>query len=119
MKIDKSLLSGSTTLLVLSLLRGGDMYGLPSALTEAMAFGVAVVVSDLPGQLEVVQNGRNGIVVPQNDVTALSQTLLDLSASAEKRRHLGAEAWKRIREVLDEEATEARLTSLFKAACHR
>ena len=99
--------------------RGGDMDGLPSALTEAMAFGVAVVVSDLPGQLEVVQNGRNGIVVPQNDVTALSQTLLDLSASAEKRRHLGAEAWKRIREVLDEEATEARLTSLFKAACHR
>ena len=65
------------------------MDGLPSALTEAMAFGVAVVVSDLPGQLEVVQNGRNGIVVPQNDVTALSQTLLDLSASAEKRRHLG------------------------------
>ena len=27
MKVDKSLLSGSTTLLVLSLLRGGDMYG--------------------------------------------------------------------------------------------
>lgn len=27
MKIDKSLLSGSTTLLVLSLLKGGDMYG--------------------------------------------------------------------------------------------
>jgi len=99
--------------------RGGDMDGLPSALTEAMAFGVAVVVSDLPGQLEVVQNGRNGIVVPQNDVTALSQALLDLSASTEKRRHLGAEAWKRIREVLDEEATEARLTSLFKAACRR
>ena len=99
--------------------RGGDMDGLPSALTEAMAFGVAVVVSDLPGQLEVVQNGRSGIVVPQNDVTALSQALLDLAGSAEKRRHLGAEAWKRIREVLDEEATEARLTSLFKAACRR
>ena len=27
MKVDKSLLSGSTTLLVLSLLKGGDMYG--------------------------------------------------------------------------------------------
>jgi PadR family transcriptional regulator PadR len=27
MKVDKSLLSGSTTLLVLSLLRGGDLYG--------------------------------------------------------------------------------------------
>ena len=27
MKIEKSLLSGSTTLLVLSLLKGGDMYG--------------------------------------------------------------------------------------------
>ena len=99
--------------------RGGDMDGLPSALTEAMAFGVAVVVSDLPGQLEVVQNGRNGLVVPQNDVTALSRALLDLAGSAEKRRHLGAEGWKRIREVLDEEATEARLTALFKAACRR
>lgn len=95
------------------------MDGLPSALTEAMAFGVAVVVSDLPGQLEVVQNGRNGLVVPQNDVTALSRALLDLAGSAEKRRHLGAEGWKRIREVLDEEATEARLTALFKAACRR
>ena len=27
MKVDKSLLSGSTTLLVLSLLKGGDLYG--------------------------------------------------------------------------------------------
>ena len=27
MKVDKSLLSGSTTMLVLSLLKGGDMYG--------------------------------------------------------------------------------------------
>ena len=55
----------------------------------------------------------------QVDELTFGNTALDLSTSTEKRRHLGAEAWKRIREVLDEEATEARLTSLFKAACRR
>lgn len=99
--------------------RGGDMDGLPSALTEAMAFGLTVVVSDLPGQVEVVQHGRSGVVVPQNDVAALGRALQDLAGDAEQRRRLGGEAWKRIREVLDEEATEARLTSLFEAACRR
>lgn len=93
--------------------RKGDVDGLPSALTEAMAFGLAVVVSDLPGQLEAVENGVTGLVVPQDDVPALAQALERLAKDPEERKRLGAAARQRIHALLDEQASEETLKRLF------
>ena len=42
--------------------------GMPNALLEAMAAGLAVVVTDAsPGPLEVVEDGVSGLVVPSDD----------------------------------------------------
>ncbi|WP_165079324.1 MULTISPECIES: glycosyltransferase [unclassified Desulfovibrio] len=93
--------------------RKGEMDGLPSALAEAMAFGIAVVVSDLPGQLEAVENGVTGLVVPQNDVPALAQALERLAKDPEERKRLGAAARQRIHALLDAQASEEKLKELF------
>lgn len=97
----------------------GEEDGLPSALAEAMAFGLAVVVSDLPGQTEAVQNRESGLVVPQNDPAALAKALENLAARPEERRRLGGNARLRIRGLLDEGTAEARLRELFAAACEK
>lgn len=46
--------------------------GHPKALIEAMACGMACVVSDVEGNNDLIQNGKNGLIVPANNVDALS-----------------------------------------------
>lgn len=99
--------------------RQGDMDGLPSALIEALAFGVAVVVSDLPGQTEAVTDGCNGRVVPQNDVAGLVSVLEELAAAPHERHRLGEAARRALPDFLDEEGVEAKMSAFFKEACHK
>ncbi len=96
--------------------RSGESDGLPSALAEAMAFALPVVATDLPGQLEVVEDGRSGLVTPQGDAVALADALERLAGAPEERERLGKGAWRRVREVLDVEHAEERLTDLFYKA---
>ena len=94
----------------------GDVDGLPSALAEAMAFGLAVVVSDLPGLTEAVEDGKSGLVVPQNDAAALARALERLAGDPEERRRLGGAARTRIHALLDEQEDESPLGVLFSRA---
>ena len=48
------------------------------SLLEAMACGVAPVVSDLPSSRECIRDGVNGCVVPVRDVDATAQAILKL-----------------------------------------
>lgn len=94
----------------------GDADGLPSALAEAMAFGLAVVVSDLPGLTEAVEDGKSGLVTPRNDAPALAHALESLAGQPEERRRLGNAARTRIHSLLDEQENENRFGVLFSRA---
>ncbi|MFT9018079.1 glycosyltransferase family 4 protein [Acetobacter malorum] len=60
--------------------------GLPMVLLEAAAFGVPIVAFDCEtGPAEIIVPDRTGLLVPQNDVTALAEGLLNLMANPEKR----------------------------------
>ena len=85
--------------------------GMPNALLEAMAQGLAVVVSDAsPGPLEEIDHGRSGWVVPSEDVGALAQALEHLAADPSQRQRLGGTArdqvlsrdWSQLAPVWDE-----------------
>lgn len=67
--------------------------GMPNALIEAMAAGLAVVVTDAsPGPLEVVVNGITGLVVKNEDPKALALALDRLAGDPDLRRSLGEAA---------------------------
>jgi glycosyltransferase involved in cell wall biosynthesis len=70
----------------------GDQDGLPVALLEAMASGCAVVVADLPGLAEAVEPEVSGIVVPTDDVEALTAALTRLIGDRELTTRLGSAA---------------------------
>jgi glycosyltransferase involved in cell wall biosynthesis len=68
-----------------SLLCSSDIYvsssvdpnaeGLSIALLEAMASGLPVVATDIPGSREVIKNGREGFLVPVADFEALGEKI--------------------------------------------
>jgi glycosyltransferase involved in cell wall biosynthesis len=67
--------------------------GLPLVLLEAMSKGMAVVSFDCPtGPADVVEDHRNGILVPPQDVDALAAGMRELIEDSELRRRCAAAA---------------------------
>lgn len=63
--------------------------GLPKSLLEAVAAGLPVVTTDVPGCRDVVRDGENGLLVRARDAVALADALQQLIESAELRRQMG------------------------------
>lgn len=67
--------------------------GLPGALIQAMACGLPVVSTDCPsGPSELIEDQKNGLLVPVGDNRALARALSKLLADEGLRRTLGQEA---------------------------
>ena len=66
--------------------------GFPNSVLEAMASGLPVVISRIPGIEEYIQHGRNGIVVPKYDAEAFAQAVCGLLDDKKRRASLGAAA---------------------------
>lgn len=69
--------------------------GLPISLLEAMASGVMPVVTEVGGVPEVVTDGRDGLLVPPGDPTAIAAALRKVLADSQRREQLGGAARKR------------------------
>ncbi len=84
---------------VLEHLQQADVFVLPSraegisnALLEAMACGVPVVVSNIPGNVDVVEHERNGLLFTVDDPSSLAKAVASLLNQPELRYQLGTAA---------------------------
>lgn len=71
---------------------------LPLAVLEAMAAGKAVVATAAGGLPELIRHGREGLLVPPNDVASLTRRMLELCGDAALRKRLGRGALARSRD---------------------
>ncbi len=69
---------------------GGESFGM--VLTEAFASGTPVVASDIAGYRDVVQDGRDSVLVPAGDAVALGETLLELASDPARRSRMAEAA---------------------------
>ena len=74
-----------------------DYEGMPNALLEAMALGLACISTDCPcgGPAELIENEKNGLLVPVGDEAALTAAMARLLGDDEMRAALGRAARER------------------------
>lgn len=65
--------------------------GFPRVVMEASAMGVPCVVTDVKGNREAVEDGRNGILVPHGNVEALADAIYAVLMDEELARQMGTE----------------------------
>ena len=75
---------------------GQESFGI--VLVEAMAAGVAVVATDIPGYREVVRDGVDGLLVPPRDPEALARSIRQVLLEPGLAERLAAAGQARARE---------------------
>ena len=88
-----------------ALLRAADVFALTSVseaasltLLEAMASELPVVVTAVGGNPEIVRDGREGLLAPRGDASAIAAALLQLLGAPDMRRRMGEAGRERVRQ---------------------
>jgi len=103
------------------LLSAADVYVQPSrwegfglAAAEAMAAGLPVVATRVPGLAEVVADGVTGYLVDSEDAAALTAALDRVAGAADERARLGTAGRRRVRERFSIDANVAAHENLYE-----
>ena len=107
---------------VVDFLRACDIFVFPSlyeglgiALIEAMAAGCVCVATDTGPIPEVVQNGKDGVLVPPADADALARAICDLLGDPVRRSELGTAAKQTAFSKFQPKEQAERLTRVYES----
>ena len=104
-------------------LRAADLFVFPSvnrlegfglAVAEAMACGLPVVIADMPGVREVIDPGREGLLVEPFLGADLAARLRELLDDPARRRQMGEAARRRAEERFGLPTVVGQLVSLYR-----
>lgn len=84
--------------------------GFPIVLLEAMAMGVPIVATDIPGNDEAILTGQNGWLVPPHHPAALAEKVLALLKDADQAAAFAA----RSQELIRQEFTRAKMLAAIQ-----
>lgn len=106
-------LAAMDMLVLPSLGTGAESFGI--VLIEAMASGKPVIATTLPGVRRVVDDGRDGYLVPPGDATRLADAVGRLGRNANLRRVFGAAGRRKVEERYDWRKIAARIETEYHA----
>ncbi len=71
--------------------------GCPNAIIEAMASGLPVIATAIGGAVDLIEDGRSGVLVPPREAVCLAHAMIALASDAALCIRLGHAAWDRAR----------------------
>lgn len=92
----------------------GDCFSIASL--EAMAMGLPVIVSDVGGISDIVEEGKSGYLMPPRDGRVLRESLERLLADPEARSAFGARGRERVETQFDARRCAERIVGLLHEA---
>jgi glycosyltransferase involved in cell wall biosynthesis len=98
---------------------GSQKEGLPLSVLEAMAAGLAVVATDVPGHRDVVVPGETGLLVVPEDPAALAEAVAALLMDPARRKSLGQAGRERVRQEFSIRAMVDGTAAAYRRAAGR
>jgi glycosyltransferase involved in cell wall biosynthesis len=89
--------------------------GIPNVLVEAMAMEIPVVSTTVAGIPELIEDGRTGRLVPEQDAEALTAAIAELIRDPDKRRAMARAGRAAILDRFDRTRTIQQLVEIFAA----
>jgi glycosyltransferase involved in cell wall biosynthesis len=93
--------------------------GMPLFLLEALAAGLPIVTTDVPGCRATVEPGVNGERVPARNAIALAAALHSLITDPTRRAQLGASSRRIARERFAQDIVNAQTLRVYENSCLR
>jgi L-malate glycosyltransferase len=90
--------------------------GFSNALLEAMASGLPCVATRLGGNLEAIEDGRDGFLVPVENAEAAAHRIIMLLRNTDQAKNVGRAARKIVEDKFTAERTATRMVNLYEAA---
>ena len=88
--------------------------GFPMVMVEAMAHALPVVSFDFKcGPRDIIDHGRNGLIVPDGDIPALAEAMMKMMRDKVMRKRMSEEA-KKVTETYSEEKVMTKWGELFE-----
>ena len=97
----------------------GNVDGLPNTLLEAMATGLPIIASNVVGVPTVIDDGVEGLLVPERDVAALGAAITTLVRDPARATALGAAARRRVERELTWPQIAQRYLAVYREALAR
>lgn len=110
---------------VRELLRAADIFlfttrqeGLPRSLMEAMASGLPCVVSNIRGNVDLIDDGVNGYLCATDDAAGFAKSITELVDDAQKRNDMARINLERIRQY-DVSVVEEEIRAIYAEVLNR
>jgi glycosyltransferase involved in cell wall biosynthesis len=86
----------------------------PRAVSEAFACGRAVITTDIAGGVDIVKDGKSGMLVPPRDPEALARIITLLMPDKEKLAAMGIEGRRIVEERLNSDMLLGKLIQVYE-----
>lgn len=97
----------------------GNRDALPTVIIEAMAMGLPIVATPVGGIPEMIDQGNQGLIIPERDARALADALLVALRDDDAWRNWSGSGVRRVRSRFNREVTIRQLaTEMTAGATH-
>ena len=107
---------------VLNIVSASDVFVLSSikgesitkSVIESMSLGTPAIITDIPGNVELVSDGKSGLVVRSKHSEAIAEAILKMANDKDFCQKLGVNARKHIEEKLNNLRTIEKTSELYE-----
>jgi glycosyltransferase involved in cell wall biosynthesis len=96
-----------------------DLEGQPIAMLEAMGAGLVPLVTDISAFHEVIEDGKNGFLLPVGGSQQFAAVLAELEANRERLARIAEAAWQRVRDTWETGVAISKLSNLLHDVVNR